>query len=374
MTEFLQEGIGEYNENCGNADNPGLTNLCEKDSMEETGCFKNFEKRGLPMKRITLEQLLSEKQTESYGQQYAYVMGLLESGRIRPLKASGKNGKKPALYREYWLSKTQKDEQELLEELRYGLVPSISIDYYLSHPESYREERQWVNRLSDYFRNEKEKLLREASVNERSFEIWNREKFLTKEQGKKILKHCGIEPEKLNMYRTAEPLAYYSHTRETPQKLLILENKDTFYSMRRHLLEGKDTILGVRIGTLIYGAGKGILRSFEDFDLCVEPYMKDEGNTVLYFGDLDYEGIGIYERLAGLCREQRKILPFTPAYTAMLRKAERVKELPDTKEQQNRNIQQEFFSCFRKEQRERMLEILKSGKYIPQEILNITDF
>lgn len=326
------------------------------------------------MKRVTLEHLLDKKRDTDYAQQYAFVCELLQSGKIRPLKASGKNGKKPALYREYWIEEEKEDVQELLDELKFRIVSAISIDYYLAHPETYREERQWVQMLNDYLKNHRENMLREASVNERSFEIWNREKFLTKEQGKKILKHCGIGTEKLNVYQTTEPLAYYSHTRETPQNLLILENKDTFYSMRRHLLDGADTILGVRIGTIIYGAGKGILRSFGDFDLCVEPYMKDEENTIYYFGDLDYEGIGIYERLAVMCRNQREIIPFGPAYTAMLQKAEHAKKLPDTKEQQNRNIQQEFFSHFDSGQTDRMRTILEDGKYIPQEILNITDF
>lgn len=74
--------------------------------------------------------------------------------------------------------------------------------------------------------------------------------------------------------------------------MLILENKDTFFSMCRHLLEGNEEILGIKIDTLIYGAGKGIFRSFEDFDLCVEPYMQAEGNQIFYFGDLDYETTG----------------------------------------------------------------------------------
>ena len=59
--------------------------------------------------------------------------------------------------------------------------------------------------------------------------------------------------------------------------------------MRNYLLNGH---------TEIFGAGKGIIRSFQDFDLCAEPYMKHPKNTIYYFGDLDYEGIGIYENLA----------------------------------------------------------------------------
>lgn len=326
------------------------------------------------MKRITLEALLAKRRQCDYSQQYTYITGLMEAGRIRPLKASGKNGKKPALYREYWLVEEKEDLSPLLEELKFRLVPSISVDYYQSHPEVYHKERPWVLMLDAWLRKKKDRAQISESINERSFEIWGREKFLTKEQGKKILKHCGISLEELNLYETTEPLACYSHTRAVPQNLLILENKDTFYSMRRHLLEGGESIFGIPTGTLIYGAGKGILRSFQDFDLCVEPYMTDRRNQIWYFGDLDYEGIGIWENLADLCRPRWQIRPFCPAYEAMLKKAELFRTLPATKEQQNRNIEDTFFQYFSEEVSGKMKQILENGTYIPQEILNITDF
>lgn len=332
------------------------------------------------MKRISLEKLLLSQKNLSYNEQYNYIMELLSAEKIKPLKAAGMNGKKPALYREYWTLEKKRDYRQLEEELKYQLLPVISVDYYLSHLSVYEKDRPWVLMLNDYLKNRKQKLQYQESVNERSFEIWGREKFLTKEQGRNILKRCGLEIQFLNIYGTTEPLAYYSHTRRTPQNLLILENKDTFYSMRQHLLEERHSILGVPIGTLIYGAGKGILRSFRDFDLCVEPYMQDVQNKIYYFGDLDYEGIGIYEGLADLFRDRWEIIPFIPAYRAMLEKADvaeetgLLKQLPDTREKQNRNIQELFFSYFQEPDVEKMKTILESGKYIPQEILNITDF
>lgn len=325
-------------------------------------------------RRISLEEVLKPYPNETYEEQYRYILHLLDTGKIKPVKASGTNGKSPALYREYWLAEEKKDYTELREELNYQLVPLISVDYYLAHLQIYEEDREWVLMLSTYLKNKRDFLKHQESVNERSFEIWNREKFLTKEQGKKILKRCGIEQDFLNIYGTTEPLSYYSHTRTVPQNLLILENKDTFYSMRRHLLEGQEEIFGVPIGTLIYGAGKGIWKSFLDFDLCVEPYMKAEGNKIYYFGDLDYEGIGIFESLQELCQKSREIEPFVPAYEAMLNKAKQANRLPDTKEQQNRNIKKAFFSYFSPEQAEEMRRILETGRYIPQEILNIADF
>ena len=326
------------------------------------------------MKRVALEQLLGGRQNLSYPEQYEYIRRRLEQGVIRPLLSSGTNGKKPALYREYWLVEEKKDYSELEEELKYRMIPQISVDYYLKHLENYEHDRAWVLLLNDYIREQQSRLSYSESLNERSFEIWGREKFLSKEQGKKILKRCGLSQEDLNVYSTTEPLAYYSHTREVPQNLLILENKDTFYSMRRSMLEGNEEIFGVKMGTLIYGAGKGILRSFRDFDLCVEPYMKKPENHIYYFGDLDYEGIGIYEKLAGMFEKRWKIEPFCPDYEAMLRKACETERLPDTKEQQNRNIGTLFFSYFTETQLEEMKQILESDAYIPQEILNITDF
>ena len=87
----------------------------------------------------------------------------------------------------------------------------ISIGYYLSHLDEYQKDRKWVLMLNDYLKENRSLLQQPISVNERSFEIWSREKFLTKEQGRKILKRCRIETDFLNMYETAEPFAYYSH-------------------------------------------------------------------------------------------------------------------------------------------------------------------
>lgn len=326
------------------------------------------------MKRISLEELLESHSREPYEQQYRYIIKLLEQKRIKPVKSSGTNGKRPALQRSYWFIEPEKDYSVLEEELKYQLHPMISVDYYLAHMENYERDREFVLLLDRYLRSSQDLLDYPESVNERSFEIWQREKFLTREQGRRILKCCGLGMEDLNVYGTAEPLAYYSHTRSTPQNLLILENKDTFYSMRRHLLEEKKYIFGIEIGTLIYGAGKRILKSFGDFNFCVEPYMMEPGNCIYYFGDLDYEGIGIYENFAGAFRDCWNIRPFIPAYEMMLSKAGQMASLPKTREGQNRNISGHFFSYFTKKQVDKMKEILEGENYIPQEILNLSDF
>lgn len=387
-------------------------------SVEE-GCK---ERKGRGMKKISLEELQKESRTDSYLEQYRYICGRIESGKIMPVKSSPLNGKKPALHTSYWLVEETPDYGEEIEELQFRTVSAIRTDYYLKHPDVYREERKWVQLLNRFFLEQSEaggegRLY--VSLNERSFQIWGREKFLQREQGRKILAHCGVGMEELRVYQTTEPLAYYSCTRRVPQTILILENKDTFYTMRRWLMGGDETdgmdgaeervfldgingedrvgepgklgkkpeagkaaetsarkIFGTDIATVIYGAGKGILRSFEDFRFCVEPHINHPDNEILYFGDLDYEGIGIYERLAALFSEGKEIRPFVQAYEKMIEKAREYGRdfLPEMSENQNHSLSGLFFRYFSDETKDTIGKLLETGKYIPQEIVTITDY
>ena len=252
-------------------------------------------------------------------------------------------------------------------------MPRLSVDYYLRHLAVYEKERAAVRALHDFLQLHAAKLGQEISCNERSFQIWGEEKFLLQGAGRSVLKHCGFELVQLNCYRTAEPFSYYAQHRETPQKILIVENKDTFFSMRRHLLAGASSLLGEAVGSLIYGAGKRVVSSFREFSVSAEPYMKEEANELLYFGDLDYEGIGIYENLAEALAAPWTVRPFLAAYRAMLEKATGI-ALPQTKEKQNRHITGGFFAHFAAADILAMQQILEAGRYIPQEILHLEDF
>lgn len=51
-----------------------------------------------------------------------------------------------------------------------------------------------------------------------------------------------------------------------------------------------------------------------------------------------------------------------------------INQLPKMKEGQNTNISEKFFEEFTLEQADKMKYILKSGRYIPQEILSEKNF
>ncbi|MBP3902139.1 MAG: hypothetical protein J6D53_11935 [Blautia sp.] len=326
------------------------------------------------MKKVSLEELLEKRERDSYESQYRYVMELIDTGKIKPVKSSAGNGRKPALHTQYWLVEEKPDYSAWEEELLYRTDTHINVDYYLRHLDMYDKDRAYVRRLSDYLRDQNGLISVPISRNERSFEIWGEEKFLSGGAGRTILSRCKIEEAVLNVYSTAEPFAYFAAHRDVPQKILILENKDPFFGMRRYLLERNKRILGEKIGTLIYGAGKRVVSSFREFAISAEPYMKESGNELLYFGDLDYEGIVIYETLVQTFAPSGMIRPFVPAYLAMLNKGDSVKSLPLSKEHQNKNITGIFFTFFDEQTAGRMKKILESGRYIPQEILNTDDY
>ena len=69
--------------------------------------------------------------------------------------------------------------------------------------------------------------------------------------------------------------------------------------------------------------------------------MQNRQNQIYYFGDLDYEGIGIYEKLEQLLGINIRFVHLCRAISECLKKAEGVL-LPITKEQQNRNLTGQF--------------------------------
>lgn len=351
--------------------------------------------------KLYLSDIVKAHPYKDYMELYNYICKLIDKGDIAPVKKATMNGKKPALPLAFWQYEKETDYSDVYNELDYDIHPLINTEYYKKHPQNYAADADKVRLLSNYFKYNSELLSVKETMNERSFEIFNREKFFQKGGGVKFCKRLGIDIDRLNYYKTSEPLSYYSHSKQSPQNILIIENKDTFYDIRRYLQNScessaytkseyiqnsgdttfhTNTILGIEFNTIIYGAGKGIWSSFEDYADRAESYFTAD-NRLFYFGDIDYEGILIYENLV-----ERKwkdtsgryidIKPFVSAYELMLDKAEKkgFDRLPDTKENQNTNIAHIFLDFFSEKRQGQIMRILEAGRYIPQEILNEHDW
>lgn len=332
------------------------------------------QNRRMKKRKVYLEDIINKHPDLEYLQIYAYIMQLIEREELVPMKSAKSNGRKPALPLSFWKCEKEPDYTEIYEELKYKYHPLINISYYREHPEYYEADKENLQLLSDYLKDHSELLSTSETMNERSFEIFHREKFFQKEGGLEFCKKIAIEPEKLAFYRTSEPLSYYSYSKKAQQNILIIENKDTFFDIRRYMNAGCNVILGKEFDTVIYGAGKGIWKTFVDYVNGAERYFL-ENNELFYFGDLDYEGILIYEHLLELYPD-REIHIFKEAYEEMLDKALKIgfSRLPNMKEKQNANIGTVFLDGFDGRRREQIHEILGAGKYIPQEILNEHDW
>ncbi|MCL0101390.1 DUF2220 domain-containing protein [Peptococcaceae bacterium] len=93
--------------------------------------------------------------------------------------------------------------------------------------------------------------------------------------------------------------------------MLIVENKDTFFSLKALFQEGINRWNGKSFSMLIYGEGRKILKSISFFEE-IEEY-KGLSTSFYYFGDLDAEGISIWYELT----EQREVVPFVYFYCCL---------------------------------------------------------
>lgn len=131
-------------------------------------------------RKVHLEDIQKECPEMEYLQFYAYVMQKMENKELVPMKNAKSNGRKPALPLRFWKLEEETDYASVYEELKYKYHPLLNTSYYKEHPERYEADRQQLQLLSGYFNEHLDLLHMEESMNERSFEIFRREKFFQK--------------------------------------------------------------------------------------------------------------------------------------------------------------------------------------------------
>ena len=298
---------------------------------------------------------------------------LLDEGILSPVKSSGLNGRLPPLYNKYRLHKPKEDYADYLTVIRQ-INPALNISGYLQSPAVYQKHREIVEGLSRYLWYSAGLLKDTMSRKERSFSVWGREKFLDNHiaQVREVLKYNGLGEDFLNYYDTPEPFFEYVHDRPEQMTVLILENKDTWFTFRKLMqATGKNTVTGTSVDVLLYGEGNKIAKrsALEDYNAGMLGGKNRWAARFLYFGDLDLEGIRLFFR----CREANPSLdvkPFTALYLLMLQLAEGrvLPESPDA-----RGVAAplaEFAALLGLDSASVLTTFLDKGRYIPQEIVN----
>ncbi|MGV8983595.1 Wadjet anti-phage system protein JetD domain-containing protein [Clostridium sp.] len=321
----------------------------------------------LGKKIISLTEIQEYFKIENYSILVELVKKKVTEGVLREVKGSKSNGRIPLLYNKYRVNFVEEDLTFLKEDINYSFPLNFNREFYLNNLKKYKDDKEYIESLANYFRSSKSKFGVTMSINERSFEIWGQEKYLKDGNGQCILRNLGLTLEDVNVYKTPEPFVYFSCKRGRNQRVLIIENKDTWYTIRKLMLQGREVFLGETVDTIIYGCGKNIEKSLEEYEFTVEEYLL-KPLSVLYWGDIDYEGISIYERLKKRYSDKFNIEIFLNAYITMVNLAEN-RVLPCYSEKQNKNIDVVFLTEI-KPYAEKILKIFKRGGYIPQEIIN----
>lgn len=316
-----------------------------------------------PRKRITLEELNSI--CPDCDGLYEQITELTERGVLAPIKSSGKNGnqKKP-LFMRYTIfieNKTQIAAEEI-----YSLHPRLTANgYLLRRREQFVNNRTFLRRLSEWLtRSEVSDMM---SRRERSFFIFGNEKELDKHL--KLLESMDISNEALGCYETPEQcFSDYIPVRKPKMTLLICENKDIWFNIRRLMYESHACFLfDTMIDGVIFGqgndiTGKGKFSSYAR-------YLGAGEVGFLYCGDIDRAGFDIFLRLCKAAEELRIEL-FVPAYKKMIELSQNIR-LPDSED--GRSIMPDItgiLPMFSEDEQTQITQILNDNKRLPQEILS----
>ncbi len=244
----------------------------------------------------------------------------------------------------------------------------MCIDYYAKHADDYRKDRDAVLRIRDLIRRDDDEVL---TVKERSYEIFGDEKAIDEPRhssvnGEAILRNLGLTLEDIRAKKVFEPFFYIekgfsAEQGKAARKVLIIENKDTFWTVQQALTSGEFN----GINMVIYGEGNAIVKKFE--------YIKTVGgkpnDLYFYFGDIDREGIAIYNRLQARYPDYG-IRPATSLYTAILKKVGPQNARPLRTEQNRSQISLfPFIDAFNDESRAAIEWIITEERYLPQEAL-----
>ncbi len=322
----------------------------------------NFQKVFIDLNE--LEKLVG---SVDYALFFQTINELILDGTIKPAgRKQDTNGKVPALSLKYRILRESEDNQPYVEEIK-TLHPSMNISGYLENINLYKKHRQVIWPLCNYLIKDSCLLEAPMSKNERSYSIWTDEKMLDTSLAKAVLSFNGLRG-RLNYYLTPEPFFDYVDNQNQKMNVLIIENKDTWFTLRRilSLRRYRCTLFDRQIDAILYGEGNKINRKDALTDYGILNYGDDV--HYLYFGDLDYMGIELFLRVRK-ANPTLNIALFHELYEEML--AHGSSTLGKVKHNQAvPSDMADFLCCFSPKIQEDICSILTQSKYIPQEIMH----
>ncbi|ANB57525.1 hypothetical protein GFC29_1336 [Anoxybacillus sp. B7M1] len=311
-----------------------------------------------PKRTISLGELeqLIQPFARTYDEFCEIVLRLEAERVLEMVKAKGRTTRTPSLAFQYRIHKSRfmEDYHRELQRYQNRLHPAIQLDaYYGKDPSVWEQDKPFILKIDDYLKTHS--LPNEAvAAPERSVELVGDEKWITERGGKELLERIVLF-DRLRIIPVSEPLMLAvnpAKIAEAVQHHLIVENKTTYQALLPAL---PDTAFS----TLIYGEGKAVISSIEQFSL---QYPVKAHHRFYYFGDIDREGISIWHSLA----KKQPVSPSLPFYRACLRKD----PVSGKGYQMERaDVLDAFLAYFSADEKKQLQELLASGQYYPQEML-----
>ncbi|OFI06014.1 hypothetical protein CLOACE_13950 [Clostridium acetireducens DSM 10703] len=309
-----------------------------------------------------LENLVSGDIT--YNEFAKSIKRLVNENILIQKNPNNNNGKEISLPYKFGINRYELRKEHVNKIQKYELKISKEIDlqeYFNLNENMWNKDLPYIEKINDYI-NKKGFPRNYTTAQERSFNIVGDEKWIDEKGGRKILERIKIW-EKLNIVNNSDPLMLAIN----PKKLktsskqllkityyhLIVENKATF-------LELLDVLKDTKFTSLIWGSGWKIVANIT----MLEKQLGVQGeHKIYYFGDLDNEGISIWNSL----NEKVNAFLAVEFYRKLINKNY---SLGKETQIEDYNALKNFFEFFSDKENEKIKNILNKGGYLPQEALN----
>ena len=299
------------------------------------------------------------------------VSELVDASILEPVKSSGQNGnRKYPLFNKYRILIKEGSSEEAEKQIRKLHPALLKSGYLSSHVQEYLKYKDIIDCLNIFLFSKKEG--EAISRKERSFEIFGREKVLDDPEVKSLLRRLDLSYSDLEYYDTPEYCFHdFIPERKNELTLLICENKDIWFNIRRCMFEDHfKSLFGVAIDGVVYGNGNKVSNKAG----ALVEYMRFMGNPnvkFLYWGDIDREGFDIYRRTKEV-NDPLDIELFIPGYRKMIERAKNIR-FEDSPSSKKEGMSFEIlFEGFTAEERTFLNRVLEANKLIPQEIISYT--
>jgi hypothetical protein len=320
------------------------------------------------LEELVINSLHTKEEYQKLNGYYSFfdsIQQLNKEGILIPMKKNIANGRNPFLPLYWWyipaVVESRWDQIRLLQ-----MSDKLNLHYYKSNP-SFQTEIEWKRILAvyDFLNNAKNRVV--ISREERSYELFNDEKFLSEKKGKNFITRLGLGLEDLKAEIYGEPFVFWLKPGSSLlniNNVLIVENKSFFHTCVKLM---KSNQLELNPQLLIYGEGKHIENSFSFF---YEMFPNKEYN-IFYAGDIDPEGWGIYYRLSKNFPHSTFKLAI-PLYKKMIGFFDKANIVDHIKNKKHLDfIKNELDLNGEKGLEETILNLWSQKRRIPQEVLTI---